>query len=1240
MKTKIKIFLILGIIALAIALFFIFKDNSNRFDFLTNPKYLEGRTSPIYLQNVFYENCTSMDDWLGSGFSSSNDLCQASNGNPDFSNSTSFSLAGYTSANISFYWNFTGLDVSDYIRLNVSNGTTWKTIYSRISDDVDLSDAGTQQIRLNQFINFTSTMYIQLICKSGVGEFCRFDNINVTISDTPSGTINSPSDATILKTPSLLFNGTVNPYYGTIKNVSLWGDWGNGWEAKEVNTSSLNNTNYLFNYVMSGFSDTIDLSNRSVYDIYSNDTYFWTLDAVDYDNNLTKFYHNGTIINSIVLNNSYCSYVSDRNIFSQFSIQDDYIYASCYDRPRVSKFYLNGTLINNYALTGYPPISYYDSGDAAFNGFDTNSTHAFYINLDQTYGQFYITTYDLSDFTPLVSDLMPRHLGLWNYNNTALWDASGLIYESNNTIWIMDGFREMQEVKDSIFMNKSIQFRDKFLTNTSVDYNGDIIYRAFSLYNNYSTIDSNYQDLLILSYQKDGFNQSIFHYRSIPSSSYKWNIQLCDTNNDCYFLGNNQTLIVNYSQIQEPEFDYDYIGLRGEEGNKTFRERATFRCLDDDSGNQGNNCGNVTAYLRYNVSNPFSDTIINSTFYDGGVFFLTNISSEYGSKYDVINSSDYKVPCGLMTYGDGCSVVFEGNKTDTNVYEMDIIFVSDLIGVSAKQATQSDNINITSTDSSQETSNGNFLYEYTGESFSVASQAPDAYSITTNGSLIWILQSVASDTVFVYYSNGTYTGTTWVTTTAGADNGQGITTNNSRIWITDDTDDQVYEFFMNGTYTGFNFDTALSGNGNPLGITENLSHFWVADDTDNRIYSYWKNGTSITNSTTTALNSGVRGLYYNGSILLATNRIASNVNDFVFLYNGNGVYQNQKFFTGGSGNTDAFGITSDGTYVYTVDPTTDRVYKYWDNKPNRYQYVISSTTFTSLYGITVNNTNLWTTQSSIEFIRKLLLNGTLLVSTDVVPPLSLQLTGLVSNDSHIYILSDGVTNNNITEHFINITLTGLNFYTNHSMTNGTTPVGVAMNDTYIWILDVSNDQVCRFWHNGTFTNSCFTTNGGIGNLDGFGITFNGTYFWITDATNEAVYQYYQNGTYTGKYFNLGMTGGDLNYVNLISRGITQNGTHFFVADNSNGVGKGVYVYKMGESQIVTPPSNTCTYGGSGDWVMSCNCNIISNTNVGGNKIVFNDTGTVYINATLTGVTKMEGLKGCKVVGFSGAKISK
>jgi len=88
-------------------------------------------------------------------------------------------------------------------------------------------------------------------------------------------------------------------------------------------------------------------------------------------------------------------------------------------------------------------------------------------------------------------------------------------------------------------------------------------------------------------------------------------------------------------------------------------------------------------------------------------------------------------------------------------------------------------------------------------------------------------------------------------------------------------------------------------------------------------------------------------------------------------------------------------------------------------------------------------------------------------------------------------------------------------------------------------------------------------------------------------------------------------------------GYTQQGYNNFTLNLSrNQVQQGYNNFTLVLGEVITPPpagNDSCTYLGSGNWQISCNdlCNISTNTDLLGNNIQINGTGTVRILANLT-----------------------
>lgn len=138
-------------------------------------------------------------------------------------------------------------------------------------------------------------------------------------------------------------------------------------------------------------------------------------------------------------------------------------------------------------------------------------------------------------------------------------------------------------------------------------------------------------------------------------------------------------------------------------------------------------------------------------------------------------------------------------------------------------------------------------------------------------------------------------------------------------------------------------------------------------------------------------------------------------------------------------------------------------------------------------------------------------------------------------------------------------------------------------DNLLWILDAGNDEVYKFYPNGTYTGIHFDC-GKAGAGTPQGITTNGTFIWILDSADDEVYKFYMNGTYTNLKF-------DISKQSANGIGITNNGTHFFIVDGNDNA----YVYDMGIGSEEEPTS--CASYQNGQWYIpnGCQCYCDSST---------------------------------------------
>ena len=80
------------------------------------------------------------------------------------------------------------------------------------------------------------------------------------------------------------------------------------------------------------------------------------------------------------------------------------------------------------------------------------------------------------------------------------------------------------------------------------------------------------------------------------------------------------------------------------------------------------------------------------------------------------------------------------------------------------------------------------------------------------------------------------------------------------------------------------------------------------------------------------------------------------------------------------------------------------------------------------------------------------------------------------------------------------------------------------------------------------------------------------------------------------------------------------------------------MYAENTETLVVQAPDTCTYT-TGDWSVDCsdNCTITSNVNLGGNDLLFTNSGTFTVNANITNYDEIIISSGCRVAIAAGHK---
>jgi hypothetical protein len=150
--------------------------------------------------------------------------------------------------------------------------------------------------------------------------------------------------------------------------------------------------------------------------------------------------------------------------------------------------------------------------------------------------------------------------------------------------------------------------------------------------------------------------------------------------------------------------------------------------------------------------------------------------------------------------------------------------------------------------------------------------------------------------------------------------------------------------------------------------------------------------------------------------------------------------------------------------------------------------------------------------------------------------------GITTDGTYLWVVS--TLEDEVYKYWTNGTYTGKHFDTLASG-NGD-PTCLTNDGTYFWITDYHDDDVYKYWMNGTFI-SDFDVGDGTpaGAENAKGITYHNNYLWITDVVDDEVYKFWTNGTYTGEHFDTAISG------NEDPTDITTDGTYFWIIDQDN-----------------------------------------------------------------------------------------
>ena len=150
----------------------------------------------------------------------------------------------------------------------------------------------------------------------------------------------------------------------------------------------------------------------------------------------------------------------------------------------------------------------------------------------------------------------------------------------------------------------------------------------------------------------------------------------------------------------------------------------------------------------------------------------------------------------------------------------------------------------------------------------------------------------------------------------------GVTTNGTMIWVVDSADDRVYAYDTSGTPEPTrDFDLILA-NASPAGITIDGGNIWVVDSAAERVYRYDAAGNHLEDFSLALGNDDSAGIATDGTNIW----VVDEIDDRVFRYTTAGAFVDSFGLDAGNGSPK--GITVDGTDLWVVDSGARAVYRY------------------------------------------------------------------------------------------------------------------------------------------------------------------------------------------------------------------------------------------------------------------------------------------------------------------------
>jgi sugar lactone lactonase YvrE len=488
-------------------------------------------------------------------------------------------------------------------------------------------------------------------------------------------------------------------------------------------------------------------------------------------------------------------------------------------------------------------------------------------------------------------------------------------------------------------------------------------------------------------------------------------------------------------------------------------------------------------------------------------------------------------------------------------------------------------------------------------SWDYASQSNSGYGIATDNLYIY-LTSYSDSAIFLYYMNGTYTGTSYDISSV-LTNPYGITHYNADLYVLQQSTDMVFAFNRDdGTDAGINFsisDCVTDG----IGITNDGTYFYITDVTGLKICKYDITGTLVTSAIVDTNNTQPKGIAYYDNQLYVYDASQKKIH----VYNSTDltiISESVALNSTGGG----IGLETNGTYFWLSDyGSTDVMVLEGALSPasvfSEGDYLgitidVGAVGNANPYGMATNNTFLWVTDAVDDLVYIYTMNGTYTGNTiDLSAEMGAGITayGIATDNNYLWI--QYAPADTIYIYYMNGTYTGDSWVTTNCENDG---LGITYNGSSFFVVDTSN-KVCEYDYNGNYITEWDLSS----NITaGWGIAYYGGYLWIPNNNAGDVYKFTTEGVSVSSWAKIGSQ----------SVAIATNGSVIFVADDNTNL---IYLYQGilsdNESPQIAwndPTNNVLTYATTYNLDVTITNLMIDTVNV----TVYNSTGSIiYSNLT-------------------------